>query len=100
MRVGVPQEEEVEDPTYRFPSIQDEYHAGITTTTREEIEQMIGTEIPEQEQTPSTSQGMDPRPGGLVPSVIKTEPRGGREAYLKNDGPQSEKAPAVARDWR
>ena len=34
---------------------------------------MIGTEIPEQEQTPSTSQGMDPGPRGLVPSVIKTE---------------------------
>ena len=47
---------------------------GITTTTREEIEQMIGTDLPEQEQTPSTSQATDPRPGGLVPSVIKTEP--------------------------
>ena len=35
---------------------------------------MIGTELPEQEQTHSTSQAMDPRPGGLVPSVIKTKP--------------------------
>ena len=35
---------------------------------------MIGAEIPEQEQTPSTSQRMDPRLRGLVPSVIKTEP--------------------------
>ena len=61
MRVGVLQEEEVEDPAYHFPSNQDEYHAGITTTTREEIEQMIGTEQPEQEQAPSTSQAMDPR---------------------------------------
>ena len=74
MRVEVQREEEVEDPAYRFPSIQDEYHAGITTTTREEIEQMIGAELPEQEQTPSTSQATDPRPRGLVPSVIKTEP--------------------------
>ena len=74
MRVEVPREEEVEDPAYHFPSIQDEYHVGITTATREEIEQMIGTELPEQEQTPSTSQAMDPRPRGLVPSVIKTEP--------------------------
>ena len=47
---------------------------GITTATREEIEQMIGAKIPEQEQTPSTSQGTDPRPRGLVPSVNKTEP--------------------------
>ena len=74
MRVEVPREEEVEDPAYHFPSIQDEYHVGITTVTREEIEQMIGTELPEQEQTPSTSQATDPRPGGLVPSVIKTKP--------------------------
>ena len=47
---------------------------GITTATREEIEQMIGAEIPEQEQTPRTRQGTDPRPRGLVPSVNKTEP--------------------------
>ena len=70
----MPQEEEVGDPAYHFPSIQDEYHAGIATTTREEIEQMIGTELPEQEQAPSTSQATDPRPEGLIPSVIKTEP--------------------------
>ena len=83
MRVEVPREEEVEDPAYRFPSIQDKYHAGITTTTWEEIEQMIGTELPEQEQAPSTNQAADPRPEGLIPSVIKTEPG---EAYPKNDG--------------
>ena len=47
---------------------------GITTAAREEIEQMISAEIPEQEQTPSTSQGTDPRPRGLVPSIIKSEP--------------------------
>ena len=74
MRVEVQQEEEVEDPAYRFRSIQDEYHVGITMMTREEIEQMMGPELPEQEQTPSTSQATDPRLGGLVPSVIKTEP--------------------------
>ena len=74
MRVEVPQEEEVEDPAYRFPSIQDEYHVGITMTTREEIEQMIGAELPEQEQTPSTSQATDPRSEGLIPSIIKTKP--------------------------
>ena len=53
--------------------MQDEYHAGIATTTREEIEQMIGAELPEQEQASSTSQTTDPRPEGLIPSVIKTE---------------------------
>ena len=35
---------------------------------------MIGAEIPEQEQIPSNSQGTDPSPRGLVPSVIKTQP--------------------------
>ena len=74
MRVEAQREEEVKDPAYHFPSIQDEYHLGITTTTREEIEQMIGTKLPEQEQIHSTSQATDPRPRGLVPSVIKTEP--------------------------
>ena len=64
----------MEDLAYHFPSIQDEYHVGITTTTREEIEQMIGAKIPEQEQTPSTSQGTDLRLRGLVQSVIKTKP--------------------------
>ena len=42
MRVEAPREEEIGDPAYRFPSIQDEYHVGIATTTREEIDQMIG----------------------------------------------------------
>ena len=74
MRVEAPQEEEIEDPAYRFPSIQDKYHTGIATTTREEIEQMIGAEPPEQEQTPSSSRATDPRQEGLIPSVIKTEP--------------------------
>ena len=74
MRVEVPREEEISDPAYCFPSIQDEYHVGIATTTREEIEQVIGTKLPEQEQAPSTSQTTDPRSEGLIPSVIKTEP--------------------------
>ena len=34
---------------------------------------MIGAKLLEQEQTHSTSQATDPRLGGLVPSVIKTE---------------------------
>ena len=74
MRVEAPREEEIEDPAYRFPSIQDEYHAGIATTMREEIKQMIGAEPPVPEQTPSSSQATDPRQEGLIPSVIKTEP--------------------------
>ena len=74
MRVEVLWEEEAEDPAYHFPSIQDEYHVGITTMTREEIEQMIGAELPEQKWTSSTSRAADPGPRGPLPSVIKTEP--------------------------
>ena len=74
MRVEVPREEEIRNPAYHFPSNQDEYHAGIATTTREEIKQVIGTKLPEQEQAPSTSQATDPRSEVLIPSVIKTEP--------------------------
>ena len=70
----MPREEEIRNPAYRFPSNQDEYHVGIATTTREEIEQVIGTKLPEQEQAPSTSQATDPRSEVLIPSVIKTEP--------------------------
>ena len=47
---------------------------------------MIGAELPEQKQTPSTSQATDPRLGGLVPSVIKTEPGEDVKPTPKNDG--------------
>ena len=70
------------------PSIQDKNHAGIATTTREVIEQMIGTELPMQEQAPSTSQTMDPRLEGLIPSVIKTEPGEDVKPTLRMDGPK------------
>ena len=59
---------------------------GITTMTREEIEQMIGAELPEQEQTHSTSQATDPRPRGRVRSVIKTGLGEDVKPTLKNDG--------------
>ena len=42
MRMEVPREEAAKDPTYRFPSVQDEYQAGLTTTTEEEIGQLLG----------------------------------------------------------
>ena len=78
MRVEVPREEEVEDPTYRFPTHPRQISCvGITMMTREEIEQMIGTELPEQEQTPSTSQAMDPRPGGASPISHQDRAGGG-----------------------
>ena len=69
-----PREEAVEDPTYRFPSVQDEYQAGLTTTTEEEIGQLLGAELPEHEPVPVDTQVTDPRPERLISSVIKTEP--------------------------
>ena len=55
MRMEAPREEAVEDPTYRFPSVQDEYQAGLTTTTEEEIGQLLGAELLEHETTASVA---------------------------------------------
>ena len=74
MRMETPREEAVEDPTYRFPSIQDEYHAGLTTTTEGEIGQLLGAELLEHEPVPAVTQVTDPRPERSISSVIKTEP--------------------------
>ena len=74
MRMEAPREEAVEDPTYRFPSVQDEYHAGLTTTTEEEIGQLLGAELLEHEPVPAVTQVTDPRPERSISSVIKTEP--------------------------
>ena len=74
MRMEAPREEAVEEPTYRFPSVQDEYHAGLTTTTEEEIGQLLGAELLEHEPVPADTQVTDPRPERSISSVIKTEP--------------------------
>ena len=74
MRMEVPREEAVEDPTYRFPSVQDEYHAGLTTTTEGEIGQLLGAELLEHEPVPADTQVTDPRPERSISPVIKTEP--------------------------
>ena len=69
-----PREEAAEDPTYRFPSVQDEYQAGLTTTTEEEIRQLLGAELLEHKPVPADTQVTDPRPERSISSVIKTEP--------------------------
>ena len=74
MRMEAPREEAVEDPTYRFLSVQDEYQAGLTTTTEEEIGQLLGAELLEHEPVPTVTQVTDPRPERSISSVIKTEP--------------------------
>ena len=74
MRMEAPREEAAEDPTYRFLSVQDEYQAGLTTTTEEEIGQLLGTELLELEPVPTDTQVTDPRPERSISSVIKTEP--------------------------
>ena len=71
MRMEAPREEAAEDPTYR---VQDEYQAGLTTTTEEEIGQLLGAELLEHEPVPADTQVTDPRPERLISSVIKTEP--------------------------
>ena len=73
MRMEAPREEAVEDPTYHFPSVQDEYQAGLTTT-EEEIGQLLGAELLEHKPVPTVTQVIDPRPERSISSVIKTEP--------------------------
>ena len=74
MRMEAPREEATEDPTYRFPSVQDECQAGLTTTTEEEIGQLLGAELLEHEPVPADTQVTDARPERSISSVIKTEP--------------------------
>ena len=74
MRMEAPREEAAEDPTYCFPSVQDEYQAGLTTTTEEEIGQLLGAELLEHRPVPAVTQVTDPRPESSISSVIKTEP--------------------------
>ena len=74
MRMEVPREEADEEPTYHFPSVQDEYHAGLTTTTEGEIGQLLRAELLEHEPVPAVTQITDPRPESSISSVIKTEP--------------------------
>ena len=74
MRMEAPREEVAEDPTYRFPSVQDEYQAGLTTTTEEEIGQLLGAKLLEHEPVPADTQVTDPKPERSISSVIKTEP--------------------------
>ena len=69
-----PREEVAEDPTYHFPSVQDEYQAGLTTTTEEEIGQLLGAKLLEHEPVPAVTQVTDPGPERSISSVIKTEP--------------------------
>ena len=74
MRMEAPREEAAKDPTYRFPSVQDEYQAGLTTTTEEEIGQLLGAKLLEHKPVPTDTQVTDPRPERSISSVIKTEP--------------------------
>ena len=74
MRMEAPREEAAGDPTYHFPSVQDECQAGLTTTTEEEIGQLLGAELLEHEPVPAVTQVTDPRPESSISSVIKTEP--------------------------
>ena len=73
MRMEAPREEAAKDHTYRFQSVQDEYQAGLTTTTEEEIGQLLGAELLEHEPVPAVIQVTDPRPESSISSVIKTE---------------------------
>ena len=73
MRVEAPQKEVGAKPSYSFPSVQDEYRLGIATATREEIEELVGEPMTEEE-VPQAEQGAAKAPKHVVPTFIKTEP--------------------------
>ena len=74
MRVEAPREEEEAEPSYRFPSVQDEYRMGLATATCEEIEELVGEPFMETESVPDEKQQVPKAPKHVVPTVIKTEP--------------------------
>ena len=71
MRMEAPGEEVAEDPTYRFPSVQDEYQAGLTTTTEEEIGQLLGPNYWNTNQSPLTPRLLIPDPKDRSPQSSK-----------------------------
>ena len=73
MRVEAPQAEAVE-PSYRFPSIQDKYQMGIATASKEEIEELVGTALIEEEPASEAEQRPPRAPRRVIPAMIKTEP--------------------------
>ena len=74
MRVEAPHEQEEAEPSYRFPSIQDEYRMGLATATHEEIEELVGEPFEEAELPPDKEQQVTKAPKCVIPTVIKTEP--------------------------
>ena len=74
MRVTAPAEEGEEEPSYRFPSVQDELQMGLRTTTREEIEQLTGEPFVEAEAAHDEEEQVARAPKRVIPTMIKTEP--------------------------
>ena len=72
MRVQPPDEEQAEEATYRFPSIQDEYQVGLATATREEIEELAGE--PLEAELPPPEKQTARAPKRVIPTIIKSEP--------------------------
>ena len=74
MRGEAPRQEEEAEPSYRFPSVQDEYRMGLATATREEIEELVGEPFMETESAPDEKQQVTRAPRRVVPTIIKMEP--------------------------
>ena len=74
MRVEAPHEEEEAEPSYRFPSVQDEHRMGLATATRKEIEELVGEPLMETESAPDEEQQVTKAHKRIIPTFIKTEP--------------------------
>ena len=74
MRVEAPPQGEEAEPSYQFPSIQDEFRMGLATATREEIQELVGEPYMETGPAPDEQQQATKAPRRVVPTVIKTKP--------------------------
>ena len=74
MRVEAPTEEREEEPSYRFPSVQDEHQMGLRTATREEIKELTGEPFVEAETVQHEEERATRVPKRVIPTIIKTEP--------------------------
>ena len=74
MRVEAPPEEGEEEPSYRFPSMQDEHRMGLRTATREEIEELTGEPFVDTETVRSEEEQVTRAPKCVIPTIIKTQP--------------------------
>ena len=73
MRVSAAEPTAPAEPTYHFPSLQDEQELGIATTSKEQLEEEVGIVFPTPEGPTAAEEAPAHIPRRVVPAVIKME---------------------------